>query len=628
MRGGAAPRIGLLLAATFVQAGAAARLVAVEPAAAPVATRGAVGATAAGDPYPNVVVERDVRLTMRDGVELGATLFRPDAEGRFPALVYRTPYGQESYGQEPVFPLKAAHRGYLVFLVDVRGRYTSEGEFEAYRNEKRDGYDTIEAAAAHPRSNGKVGSWGGSYPGIVQWLALSQDPPHYATAVPAMTPTSSHHFFYLGGAFNLTWFDWFMPLIVPDLRRRAGDDSGPWDEDAAYEQWTPVRRDWYLRRPLTGPDLLRRHAPYYYEWLAHPDESEWWSFAEVESDFARMRVPVQLVSGWYDNSYGTIGATRGFNGMRDHAATPDARARTKLMLGPWTHTSLRVDRTVFGDLDFGLSAGIDYDAFLLRWFDARLRGIANGVDEEPPVRIFVMGENRWRTEQEWPPARARETPLYLHSDGHAATAAGDGRLARIAPGDEGAPSAAAADTYTYDPAHPVWDERFEDPGPHEQTPFASRADVLVFTSAVLEEDLEVTGAILADLYVSVDRPDTDLAVMLCDVHPDGASYNLTGPESGYLRLRYRDGNERQVPLRPGEVTRVRIGNMFTSNLFRKGHRIRVQITSSRAPHFDPNPNTGEEIATATRLVPATVTIHHDAERPSRILLPVIPREEP
>lgn len=585
---------------------------------------GAAASIGQQEHHPNVVVERLVELPMRDGVKLRATLYRPDAEGTFPTLVYRTPYGQESYAEEPVFPLKAAHRGYLVFLVDVRGRYTSDGDFEAYRNEKHDGHDTIEGAAAHPRSNGLVGSWGGSYPGIVQWLALSQDPPHYATAVPTMTPTSSHHFFFQGGAFNLTWFDWFVPLIVPDLRRRAGDDSGPWDEDEAYEQWVPQRRDWYMVRPLVGPDLLRRYAPYYYVWLRHPDESEWWRFADVEADFERMRVPVQLVSGWYDNSYGTIGATRGFNGMRQRAGTAEARQKTKLMLGPWTHTSLYVDRTRFGDLEFGPNAGIDYDEFLLRWFDARLKGIDNGVDDEPPVRIFVMGENRWRHENEWPPARAETVPMYLHSDGAAATAGGDGRLLRAAPGDPEVPPDAPHDRYVFDPADPIWDERFEDPGPHDQSDIEARDDILVFTSEPLAEDLEVTGAIFADLWVSVDRPDTDLAVMICDVWPDGTSYNLTGPESGYLRLRYREGYDRQVPLEPGTPTRVRIGNLFTSNLFRKGHRIRVQVTSSRAPHFDPNPNTGREIATETELVPATITLHHDPERPSRILLPVIP----
>jgi putative CocE/NonD family hydrolase len=582
---------------------------------------GDAGGRPAGTPsyYANVAIERRVEIPLRDGVTLRATAIRPDAPGRFPAIVYRTPYGQEEYARHPAFPIAAARRGYVVFLVDVRGRYTSDGAFEAYRGEKADGFDVVEWVAAHPRCDGRVGSYGGSYPGFVQWLALSQSPPHYTTAVPTMTPTSSHHFFYQGGAFNLTWFDWFVPLIVPDLRRRAGDDSGPWDVDAAYEEWAPQRRGAYMQRPLVGSPLLRRWAPYYYEWLQHPDESEWWRFADVEQDFERMRAPVYLVTGWYDNNYGPIGASRGFHGMRTRAATPEARELTKLIIGPWTHGAIEILKTRSGEIDFGPNAGIDFEAFLLRWFDARLKGVDNGIDAEPPVRLFVMGDNVWRQENEWPLARAESRSLYLRGGGSAATAAGDGRLSSEPPAAE------PADTYVFDPDDPVWDERFEESGALEQAAFEARDDVLVYTGAPLENDLEVTGEMVAELYVSVDRPDTDLAVRITDVHPDGSSYAINGPEAGYLRLRYREGWDRQVPLEPGRVYAVRIGDMLTSNVFEAGHRIRLQITSSRAPHFDPNPNTGEEIATATRLVPARITVHHDADRPSRVMLPVVPR---
>jgi putative CocE/NonD family hydrolase len=594
-------------------------LLAIAAAASPVEAP-ARGRSATPEHYANVVVERRVEIPLRDGVTLRATLFRPDAPGRFPAIVYRTPYGQENYAREPLFPVKAARRGYLVFLVDVRGRYTSDGAFEAYRNEKADGFDVVEWAAAHPRCDGKVGSYGGSYPGYVQWLALSQSPPHYATAVPSMTPTSSHHFFYQGGAFNLTWFDWFVPLIVPDLRRRAGDDSGPWDESTAYEAWAPLRREVYMQRPLVGPALLRRWAPYYYEWLRHPDESDWWRFADVERDFGRMRAPVYLVTGWYDNNYGPVGATRGFRGMRSQAATREAREHTKLLIGPWTHSSIHVLGTRFGEIDFGSNAGIDFDAHLLRWFDARLKGVDNGLDAEPPVRLFVMGDNVWRYEHEWPLARTRSTPLYLRGGSETVTAEGDGRLSSEPP-----EVAESANRYVFDPNHPVWDEEFERSGALPQSAFESRDDVLVYTSEPLERDLEVTGEMLAELYVSIDRPDTDLAVRVTDVHTDGTSYAINGPEAGYLRLRYREGFDRQVLLEPGRIYRVRIGEMLTSNVFKEGHRIRLQITSSRAPHFDPNPNTGEEIATATRLEPVRVTIHHDTEHPSKLVLPVIPR---
>ncbi len=576
--------------------------------------------SAAVESYPNIVVERRVEIPLRDGVKLRATLFRPDAPGRFPAIVYRTPYGQEDYAQEPEFPIKAARRGYLVFLVDVRGRYTSDGEFEAYRNEKSDGYDVIEWAGLHSRSDGRVGSYGGSYPGFVQWLALSQNPPHYVTAVPTMTPTSSHHFFFQGGAFNLTWFDWFIPLIVPDLRRRARDDSGPWDFEAAYEDWLPQRRDYYMKRPLIGTNLLRRWAPYYYEWVQHPDDSEWWRFADIEQDFGRIRTPIYLVTGWYDNNYGPVGATRGFNGMRHGAATPEAREHTKLIIGPWTHSTIHVLKTRFGEIDFGPNAGLDFDAFLLRWFDARLKGSDNGIDGEPPVRLFVMGDNVWRFENEWPLARAEPRSWYLRGQGRAATAAGDGRLSAELPGNAEPP-----DRYVFDPTNPIWDTQFESSGALNQASFESREDVLVYTTDPLDQDLEITGEMVAELFVSVDRPDTDLAVRVTDVHPDGTSYAINGPEAGYLRLRYREGLDRQVLMEPRRIYLVRISDMFTSNVFKKGHRIRLQITSSRAPHYDPNPNTGGDIATAIQLQSVSVAIYHDAAHPSRVILPLIPR---
>ncbi len=573
----------------------------------------------AAERYHNVVVEHDVEIPMRDGVLLRATLYRPDAPGRFPAILYRTPYGKDSHLRRNEFPGKAVRRGYLVFVVDVRGRYRSDGVFRAYLQERADGYDTIEWVARHPRSDGRVGTYGGSYPGYVQWLALAEGPPHLATAVPDMTPTSSHHFFYMGGAFSHTWYEWFMPLILPDLRRRANDRAGPWEVDSAYAQWVPVRRRWYAFRPLIDVPLLREHAPYFYDWLTHPDSSAWWGFANVESEFHRMSAPILTVSGWFDNTYGTVGAVRGFNGIRRHGGSEAAREHSKLVLGPWKHTSITVHTVKTGSKNFGQSAGLDFDDLLLRWFDQRLKGIDTGIDDEPPVWIFVMGDNEWRFERSWPPANAETRALYFHSGGAAQTAAGNGHLSWTLPADE------PADEYTFDPRLPVWDSHFEDAGPFDQAAVEAREDVLVFTSDPLESDLEVTGEIEAILYVSSDALDTDFAVMVTDVHPDGASYNVLGPEAGYLRMRYREGYDRQRLMEPGEVYQIRVGHMLTSNVFKRGHRIRVHITSSRAPHFDPNPNTGTPIATEQRLIKARQRVYHDARRPSHLLLPVAPR---
>jgi hypothetical protein len=569
--------------------------------------------------HPFNLVREDVTIPMRDGVKLGAILYRPDHPGRFPALVHRTPYSVDDYDAYAELPLKAAKQGYLVFLVDVRGRLRSEGEFEAYRNEKQDGYDVIEWVAAHPNCTGKVGTFGGSYPGIVQWQAMSTAPPHLAAAAPEKTPIGSHHFFYYGGAFSHPWLDWFVPYIFADKRKRANDPSGPWDDEPATEEWLKSdRQKWYDYRPLVELPLLKPYAPEYYEWLKHPDLSPWWDFANMEKDFVKMRNPAFLESGWYDAAYGPEGATRGFNTMRTEAATTEAKEQTRLILGPWNHTSLNTRKTKFGDLEFGPSAGLDYDAELLRWFDVQLKGEA-GKSTLPRVSIFVMGENKWRSEEEWPLTRAKETSYYLHSSGHAAADKSSGSLSTVMPAKE------KSDSYLFDPAHPFWDESYERSYPYNQGRNEARTDVLVYTSDPLSSEIEVTGQVAMELFVSSTAPDTDFTFTLCDVSPEGVSVNLHGLDAGYLRMRYRNSFEKQELMKPGEIYAIRIGQVYTSNLFRKGHRIRVYITSSKAPHYDVNPNTGTEIATESVLRPATNTVHHNGRNPSRLILPVVSR---
>jgi uncharacterized protein len=555
---------------------------------------------------PLNIVKEDVRIPLRDGVTLGATLYRPDQPGKFPALVYRTPYGRQIYEPYPTLPVKAAKRGYIVYLVDVRGRYSSEGEFRAYQNEKSDGYDVIEWVGKNPLCNGMVGTFGYSYPGIVQWLALSQDPPHLKAASPGMTPIDSHHFFYVGGAFSLPWLDWFVPSIFPDKQARAGDKVPPFDQ----KEWNKARVDWYQFRPLADIPILRTYAPEYYDWLNHPDKSSWWDFASVENDFPKMKAPVFLFSGWYDSTYGPIGATEGFRLMTSKGGSDVARKKTILVLGPWNHTSLTDRKTKFGDVDFGPSAGFDYEEELLHFLDCQLKGDC-ALESLPPVSIFVMGENKWRSETEWPLSRAVSTSYYLHGDHNLNT---------------GVPEKETSDSYVFDPAKPFWDKYYETSVPYDQRENEKRSDVLVYTSAPLDQDVEVTGEVAAELFVSSSAKDTDFSITLCDVYPEGPSMNLSGLDSGYLRMRYRNGFEKQELMTPGQIYKIRIGQLYTSNLFKKGHRIRLQITSSKAPLYDPNPNTGTEIATEAKLVPANQTIYHNSQYPSRLILPVIPRE--
>lgn len=560
------------------------------------------------------LLREEVMVPMRDGVKLGGILYRPAQPGKYPGIVYRTPYGIDDYDGYAEFPLKAAKQGYAVLLVDVRGRLRSEGEFEAYRNEKQDGYDVIEWMGTQPYCTGKVGTYGGSYPGIVQWLAMSQAPPHLAAAAPEMTPISSHHFFYYGGAFSHPWIDWFMPYIFADKRKRANDPSGPWDDEPATEEWEKSdRRKWYQYRPLADLPILKKYAPEYYAWLAHPEQSSWWDFVNVEKDFGKMRTPAFLESGWYDAAYGPEGATRGFNKMHKEAATPEARDQTVLILGPWNHTSLNTRKTKFGEVDFGPNAGMDYDAELLRFYDRHLKGdpLAKGM---PPVSIFVMGANEWRTEKEWPLTRAVPTSYFLSGTGAAKT----GTLVAK-------PSKDARDTYVFDPNNPFWDKSYEKSYPYDQRENESRPDVLVYTSDPLTEEIEVIGEIVAELFVSSGATDTDFSITLSDVYPDGRSINLHGLDAGYLRMRYRNGFEYQELMKANEVYKIRIGQVYTANRFKKGHRIRLTITSSKAPHYDPNPNTGRVIAEEKNLIPARNTVHLGTTHPSRVILPIIVR---
>ncbi len=566
--------------------------------------------TAFSQQHPFNLLREDINIPMRDGVKLGAILYRPESQNKFPAIVYRTPYGIDDYDSYAEFPLKAAKQGYLVFLVDVRGRLRSGGDFEAYRHEKNDGFDVIEWVAQHPNCNGKVGTYGGSYPGIVQWQAMSQVPPHLVAAAPEMTPIGSHHFMFYGGAFSHPWIDWFTPYIIADKRKRANDNSGPWDDEEATEQWEKSdRRQWYNYRPLAELPLLKKYAPEYYQWLAHPDSSAWWDFLNMEGDFKKFRNPTFLESGWYDAAYGPEGATRGFNKMKTQAATDIARNETILVLGPWNHTSLNTRKTKFGDIEFGTNAGIDYDEELLRWFDRLLKD--NTTERTlPPVSIFVMGENKWRGENEWPLKRTIYTSYYLHTQGSLSI---------------DLPKKEKPDLYIFDPSKPFWDQSYERSSPYDQRQNESRSDVITYTSQPLENDIEVSGEVAMELFVSSSAKDTDFTFTLCDVFPDGRSINLHGLDAGYLRMRYRNSLSKQELMRPGEIYKIKIGGVYTSNLFKRGHRLRVYITSSKAPHYDPNPNTGTEIATEKNLVPATNTIYHEGTRPSKIILPVIPR---
>jgi putative CocE/NonD family hydrolase len=549
----------------------------------------------------SVLLETDVPAKMRDGVVLRADILRPDAPGRFPAILLRTPYGK-AYEWRDSFAIRAARAGYVVVAQDVRGRYASDGVFRPYHQEGMDGYDTVEWVASLPYVNGKVGMAGLSYPGAVQWLAAMERPPHLVTITPLMCFSNARHFFFNGGAWDLSWVSWFYLNIAPDVRERSGL-PGPRTDVEAEDLWAKHREEWLRFLPLSELPVLRDTAPAYYDWLAHPEDGPYWDFANVEARHDDIEIPALNLSGWHDEGYGPAGAIRNFGGTRKNGS--------RLVIGPWRHGTPRLDRIREGELDFGVNAGLDHDSLLLRWFDFHLKGERNGLDAEKPVAIFVMGENAWREEDDWPLARRKETAYYLRSGG---------KLSLEPPRDDERP-----DEYSYDPLDSVVDPHGGAQGPYDQSPLEARKDVLVYQTEPLEKDVEVTGHIEVELFASSSAKDTDFVVRLLDVHPDGRAFNLMSPTVEVIRARYREGEEKVALLEPGVVVPIRLNRLVTSNLFRAGHRIRIHVTSSLFPHFDRNPNTGEPVGKSARTEVARQEIHHNASHPSRIVLPVIPR---
>ena len=453
---------------------------------------------------------KGVAVPMRDGVVLRADILLRADSGRFPTLVYRTPYNKESALREYKTFEKAVARGYAVVAQDVRGRYASDGEFNAYRNEGRDGYDTIEWAAKQPWSDGNVGTFGLSYPGAVQWLAAVENPPHLRAMVPAMTFSTPRNFFYSGGVFDGSWLDWIWFNIAPDLRRRK-ELPGPRTRKEAAAAWEKEHQRLQEFLPLRDLPELKDISPFYYEWLSHPPADPWWDWAELRNKYDRVHAAVLNVSGWYDEAYGPDGATTNFKGLLAARRT-SKDPRTRAVIGPWTHGGQEESHS--GEREFGPSAAINYDELILRWMDHYIRGIDNGADRDSRVRIFIMGKNIWRNEDAWPLKRARSESFYL-----ASKSADDrtGNLVRSVATDSHPDS-----SFLSDPAKPLTDPHTTY-GAHDYRSLAGRSDALVFDTEPLPADLEVTGRIRAEIYVSADCHDFDLWVRLLDVAPDGTA---------------------------------------------------------------------------------------------------------
>jgi uncharacterized protein len=548
---------------------------------------------------------------MRDDVVLRADVVLPADSGRFPTLIYRTPYDKESALRGAKTFSKAAARGYAVVVQDVRGRYASDGEFNAYRNEGHDGYDTIEWAARQSWSDGNVGTFGLSYPGAVQWLAAVESPPHLKAMVPAMTFSTPRNFFYSGGVFDGSWLDWIWFNIAPDIRRRK-NLPGPKTRKEAADAWKNEHQQMQEFLPLRNLPDLKDIAPFYYEWLSHPPADPWWEWAELRNKYDRVRAAVLNFSGWYDEAYGPDGATTNLNGLLA-ARRNDKDPRTRTVIGPWTHGGEEESRS--GEREFGPSAVIDYDELIFRWMDHYVRGMENGTDRDSRLRIFVMGKNVWRDEDAWPVKRARSEPFYLASK---STEDRNGSL-----GHSLANESSLDSTIRSDPTKPLTDP-YTAYGAHDYRSLAGRSDTLVFDSEPLPNDLEVTGPVRTEVYLSADCRDLDLWVRLLDVAPDGTAFNLMSPGLDVLRASYRNEKLQPEYLDPHAIVRLDLDRLLTSNTFLAGHRIRVQLSGAFFPHFTRNLQSGSSESTTSKAVPCRIRVRHSKDHPSRIVLPVVP----
>jgi putative CocE/NonD family hydrolase len=559
---------------------------------------------------------QNVKVPMRDGVRLEATVHLPREAAPCPAVLVRTAYNRMWGGLDDFLA-----RGMAVVLQDVRGRYGSEGRWVPFVNETRDGVDTLNWIAAQPWCNGRIAMFGDSYLAATQLAVAGAHHPNLVALNPRhMCVDMWQHAYYFDGVFSLalTW-SW----LVFEVSSRSSN--------AVH---LPLFR---LERLLRELPLLRLDVksgfppvPAYRQYTSRWRYGKFWRDRSFRPHLARADVPLLLTAGWYDYYAGE--AFEAYRILLEHAKDPLLARRHRVLVGPWTHGM--PGATSLGQLDFGPASLAENDS-TLRWLDCMLHGRGAETFQPAPIRLFVMGANAWRDEQEWPLARTRWTKFYLHSRGGAARLPSDGTLSTEAPGRE------TPDSYTYDPEDPAPTlggnhsvgpynpglYEMARPGPFDQRPLERRDDVLTYTTPVLDEDVEVTGPVRLRLFASSSARDTDFTAKLCDVYPDGRSMNIA---EGVLRARFRERRwEAPRLMKPGTVYEFPIDLQATSNVFRRGHHIRLDIGSSNFPLWDRNLNTGNDPATDTEMRRARQTIHHDAAHPSHLILPVIPakREE-
>ena len=552
-------------------------------------------------PAYQVRVDKNIMIPMRDGVKLAADIYRPKKEGRYPVILTRTPYGKESKSHRYSFAgALFASQGYIYIVQDCRGKFDSEGEYYPYVNEASDGYDTIEWAGTRAWSTGRVGMYGFSYWGSTQWLPAPLGNPHLKAIVPIMTAQNIYHRWIYKSIFRI-------------------NDVLVWHyENATKRSRSPKEIDWdtaVRHLPLiNADDNIGTDIPMYNDWIRHPLPGPYWEKVNVDSRVAEIKAPALIIEGWYD--YYLDLAVGDFNRMITKGGSREAR-NSMLLIGPWTHTS----KSKFEAADFGPEASfMKQIKTILQWFEYWLREKKNSIYDKGPVRVFVMGANTWKNLEAWPPRNSRPVRYYLHSRGRAAGVSGDGLLNRVLPGKE------RHDEYIYDPVNPVPSVGgtsiygSAEAGPADQNIVESREDVLVYTTDPLSEDMTVMGTVKLVFYASSSARDTDFVARICDVGLDGKSLNI---KDAVIRARYRESLSRASYLDAGRVYRFEISIGTVCNMFKKGHRLRLHLTSSSFPEYGRNLNTGATVGLTSKTVKARQRIYHDRAHPSFMTLPCV-----
>ncbi len=538
-------------------------------------------------PFSAVKTEH-ARIPMRDGITLGAAIYRPDAPGKFPVLMLLR-YFREGADHGDFF----ARRGYVVALVDSRGRGDSEGQWKSYVNEPCDGYDAQEWLGRQTWSNGKIGTFGISYNAFTQSMAAPLGSPHLRCLFPEEGQQTNFGHLYNDGVMQLNVVFQF----------------GLFTRGKLQTQRIPSITDpHYLQLPLISAIDKFPDVQHVKDWFEHSSYDEYWKSYGIKEKYSKITVPAYFTTGWYDNLCHE--SWRNFCGFREQGGSETARTGTKILVGPWKHGG---SRSYPGLMDLKL-----------RWYDYWLKGIENGIDKEPPIKIFVMGANQWRDEHEWPLERTQFTNFYITSSGKANSVAGDGCLSKTPPSKDSSP-----DEFVYDPEKPVYTAGGQIstlvPGPRDRQETQRRDDILVYTSEPLDEDREVTGPVKMKLYAASDAVNTDFTATLTDVHPDGKAIHIC---EGIRGVTFRESLENPTFITPGQVYEYTIDMWETSMVFRKGHRIRLEISSSNFPRYARSQNTDKPLGTSAELNKARQTIFHNATYPSHLVLPLIPIEKP